>query len=74
MHSKSFVVALFALFSLGHAATAATARLANVTNYPVGMFPNSVTSGDFNGDGKLDLAVGFYGPVGDPGGVQHLVE
>ncbi len=29
--------------------------------FPVGTLPNSVVSGDFNGDGNLDLAVANYG-------------
>jgi hypothetical protein len=28
--------------------------------YATGVFPSSVTSGDFNGDGKPDLAVANY--------------
>jgi len=34
------------------------------TNYSLGYFPGAVVTGDFNGDGKLDLAVatGLYSP------------
>jgi hypothetical protein len=31
------------------------------TSYPVGVLPRTVISGDFNGDGALDLAVSNYG-------------
>jgi hypothetical protein len=30
---------------------------APASNFAVGAFPRSVTTGDFNGDGQLDLAV-----------------
>jgi hypothetical protein len=31
------------------------------TNYPVGMAPRAIAIGDFNGDGKQDLAIADYG-------------
>jgi hypothetical protein len=31
------------------------------TNYPVGTAPRAIAIGDFNGDGKQDLAVADYG-------------
>jgi hypothetical protein len=30
-------------------------------DFPVGLNPNSVTAGDWNGDGRMDLAVGNAG-------------
>jgi hypothetical protein len=33
------------------------------TQLPVSEFPNSIITGDFNGDGKLDLAFGYNGAV-----------
>src|SRR5262249_53885485 len=43
-------------------------------SYTVGTAPVSVTTGDFNGDSKLDLAVANSGnPVGDDGGVSILL-
>jgi hypothetical protein len=36
----------------------------NVSHAPVGSVPSSVVSGDFNGDGNLDLAVGIHSVAG----------
>lgn len=41
--------------------------------YAVGSGANSVVSGDFNGDGKRDLAVTFSGDTSSPGGVSVLL-
>lgn len=41
--------------------------------YAVGSGANSVVSGDFNGDGKRDLAVTFSGDISSPGGVSILL-
>ncbi|MFM6731750.1 MAG: FG-GAP-like repeat-containing protein, partial [Microcystis panniformis] len=38
-----------------------TGRYGKPTNFSVGLYPNSVMVGDFNGDGKSDLAVANYG-------------
>ncbi len=45
------------------------------TNYPVGNTPDDVVVADFNGDGKLDLAVADNGnySTGDNGGVSILL-
>lgn len=41
-------------------------------DYPAGTKPRGIVVADFNGDGKMDLAVGDYGDpnVGDDGGVK----
>ncbi len=44
-------------------------------NYPAGNTPDAVAVADFNGDGKLDIAVADYGnpSAGDNGGVSILL-
>lgn len=44
-------------------------------NYPVGTAPVAVASGDFNGDGKMDLAVANSGnpAISDDGNVSILL-
>jgi hypothetical protein len=60
-------------------AWAALWGFSDAQNYPVGESPFSITSADFNGDGKTDLAVANYGnPRNDPsqdfpGGVSVLL-
>ncbi len=39
-------------------------RFASLQFYPVGPNPSSITSGDFNNDGRVDLAVTSLGPPG----------
>jgi uncharacterized protein YjdB len=57
--------------------TTATIGPINFTsqNYPAGESPSGVAVTDFNGDGKLDIAVADYGnpSTGDNGGVSILV-
>jgi uncharacterized protein (DUF2141 family) len=44
-------------------------------NYPAGNSPNAVAVADFNGDGKLDIAVADYGDpsTGNNGGISILL-
>ena len=45
-------------------------------NYAAGSHPVRLTAADFNGDGKIDLAVADFGTVGsasDPGGIDILL-
>jgi VCBS repeat protein/FG-GAP repeat protein len=63
------------LWALSPAAVAATISFKPAVSYPVGTAPLAVAAGDFNGDGKLDLAVADSGnpSVGDEGGISILL-
>jgi hypothetical protein len=69
------VVSLPLVFSLGNLANAATAGFKPAVNYAVGTAPRAVASGDFNGVGKMDLAIANYGDptTSDDGGVSILL-
>jgi uncharacterized protein (TIGR03437 family) len=49
--------------------------LRSAAGYPVGANPQAVVAGDFNGDGKHDVAVVYFGPLNNsaPGGVSLLL-
>jgi hypothetical protein len=66
---------LMLVFSLTNPANAATAGFKPAVNYTVGTAPRAVVSGDFNGDGKMDLAIANYGDptTSDDGGVSILL-
>jgi hypothetical protein len=49
--------ALMLLISLGYPATSGAVDFAPPKTYPVGTSPAAVVVGDFNGDGKSDIAV-----------------
>jgi VCBS repeat protein len=70
-----FLRKVFLLLALNHAAFAATISLKPAVSYPVGMAPSAVATGDFNGDGKLDLAVANRGnpSAADDGGISILL-
>ncbi|MFA6001902.1 MAG: VCBS repeat-containing protein, partial [Thermoleophilia bacterium] len=55
--SGALLMALIVCWPGGSAEAAATVTFAPAVNYGVGQSPSSVTTGDFNGDGKTDLAV-----------------
>jgi hypothetical protein len=71
---KLFVAVLSILFSLSPAAHGAVGFQA-AQSYPVGTNPRAVAVGDFNGDGKMDLAVVNFGDpsVNDNGSVSILL-
>jgi len=54
---KSLIASLLVLISLSHSAAGAAIGFKPAVNYPVGTRPVAVAAGDFNGDGKIDLAV-----------------
>jgi uncharacterized repeat protein (TIGR01451 family) len=56
-----FAIGLVLLASLGYPATISAVTFGPATDYPVGTAPSAVAVGDFNGDGKLDLAVANAG-------------
>lgn len=49
--------------------------LKSAATYPVGPTPMGVLAGDFNGDGKHDIAAVYFGPLNNsaPGGVTLLL-
>jgi uncharacterized repeat protein (TIGR01451 family) len=60
MHSRRAVlVSMFAILLFLRFATPAYCQIgfSSPVNYPVGIGPSAVVAADFNGDGKLDLAV-----------------
>jgi uncharacterized repeat protein (TIGR01451 family) len=54
-------IALMLLISLGYPAKSGAVDFAPPKTYPVGTSPSAVVTGDFNGDGKPDLAVANSG-------------
>ena len=66
---------LLVFFQLSRPAISATVGFKPAVNYPAGTGPNSVAAGDFNSDGKPDLAVANYGnpSANDDGSVSILL-
>jgi uncharacterized repeat protein (TIGR01451 family) len=58
---KIFQIALLGLISIAFPATSAGVEFASPVSYPVGTSPAGVVIADFNGDGKLDIAVANSG-------------
>jgi uncharacterized repeat protein (TIGR01451 family) len=56
-----FQSALLGLISLGFPAASAGVEFASPVSYPVGTSPAGIVIADFNGDGKLDIAVANSG-------------
>jgi len=71
---KFFGVMLLVLLPFGELASA-TVGFKPAQSYAVGTAPETVTSADFNNDGKPDIAVVHFGnpDVGDNGGVSILI-
>jgi len=58
---RTFQIALLGLISIAFPATSAGVEFASPVSYPVGTSPAGVVVADFNGDGKLDIAVANSG-------------
>ncbi len=59
--NRNLATAFVLLISLGYPAKSGAVDFASPASYPVGMSPSAVVVGDFNGDGKPDLAVANAG-------------
>jgi len=66
---------LLVLLAFNHATAVATVGFKPAVNYPVATKPVAAAAGDFDGDGKIDLAVVNSGDatVGDAGSVSILL-
>lgn len=75
MTQRRLFGATILLFLTHQIATAANLGFKPAVNYPVGTNPVAVTTGDFNGDGKIDLAVVNSGDAsaGNDGSVSILL-
>src|SRR6266852_4846443 len=59
--NRNLATAFVLLISLGYPAKSRAVDFAPQKTYPVGTSPSAVVVGDFNGDGKPDLAVANAG-------------
>src|SRR2546427_6625071 len=59
--NRNLTIAFVLLVSLGHPVTTFAVDFSSPKSYPVGTSPAAVAVGDFNGDGKLDIAVANSG-------------
>lgn len=59
--NRNLATAFVLLISLGYPAKSGAVDFAPPKSYPVGANPSAVVAGDFNGDGKPDLAVANAG-------------
>jgi len=66
---------LLLLLVLSHSAIGANIEFKPAVNYPVGSTPRAVAAADFNGDGKMDVAVANFGDpsANDDGSVSILL-
>jgi len=75
-HKRAFLIVRWLLpFSLSYTAGAVTVKFQQAVTYQVGTTPLAIASGDFNGDGKVDLVVANVGTpgAGDDGSVSILL-
>ncbi|HXD31378.1 MAG TPA: VCBS repeat-containing protein [Pyrinomonadaceae bacterium] len=71
---RCILVVLAVLLSLTLTAAAQTVVFGDGTNYPAGSGPWGIVAGDFNGDGRADIAVSNHGTFSTPGnGVTVLI-
>lgn len=75
MIAKTIPAMVLVLVCFARLAVAGTFAFEPAVNYAVGTAPLGMTTGDFNGDGKLDLAVANSGNglAGDDGGISILL-
>lgn len=59
--NRNLATAFVLLISLGYPASSGAVEFAPPKTYPVGTTPSAVVGGDFNGDGKRDIAVANFG-------------
>jgi FG-GAP-like repeat/FG-GAP repeat len=71
---RLFAIAAWFAFLISNSAKSGAAGFQSAVDYPVGTAPRAITSADFNGDGKMDLAVANSGNgAGDDGGISILL-
>ena len=76
MRQKPILLRLLEFLALvSSCANGATVAFKPAATYPVGTAPIAVASGDFNADGKTDLAIANFGDANanDNGGVSVLL-
>src|SRR5205823_3060431 len=71
---RTLAIAALFVFLISNSAKSGAAGFQSAVDYPVGTAPQAVASADFNGDGKMDLAIANNGNgSGDDGGISILL-